>query len=604
MRKLLLLTMVILTVNCLAQDNKELVYKKATDRIDKIVLYGLKKFRQLPNKKTDDYSFVRRVYLDIIGRIPTYKELLAFKKDPDRNKRTKLIDQLLNSEGYVSHNFNYWADTLRITHHVSTTMVKNYITFIKDSLRTNKPYDQFTKELLTAKGDAHKPGNGATGYYLRDTGMPLDNLSNTMKVFLGTSMECAQCHDHPFDRWSQMDFYKLAAFSSGIEMEDNISRVNDPDHRQVSNERKKFKSNQSKNSAFREFVIAKYSSVDHMGTGVIRLPHDYNYDDAKPFDAVFAKVPFGPDPKLVFKKNSKDVARSNSKTAIGPDINTRETFANWVISPDNPMFTKTIVNRLWLKYMGGSLMGNPTELSLKGSGPNPYLTAELVKVMKAVKYDLKEFQRIILRTETYQRSSSQVDLESSKKYVFHAPLLYRLSAEQIWDSLLSLTSENPDASLEKKPEYGGYEYLYNLFAKMKPNEIANYVEKSNYKNRRDIIEKTDAIADKMNLNNGFNQNSSRTTPIPNSNQERLKKLNNQLKKAQKEKDTKTAKKIKTQIALIRKKIDTDSSSQAGMSMVSNRRKNNKEDYSRASELPSPAPRGHFLRQFGQSDRTT
>ena len=109
------------------------------------------------------------------------------------------------------------ADMLRIKS-VPRFNSNNYSEYIKESLRKNKPYDEFVRELVSSNGLGYKPGNGAAGYYLRDRGMLLDNLSMTMKAFLGTSMECAQCHDRSYDRWSQMDFYKLAAFTSGTKM--------------------------------------------------------------------------------------------------------------------------------------------------------------------------------------------------------------------------------------------------------------------------------------------------------------------------------------------------------------------------------------------------
>jgi hypothetical protein len=212
---LFLLLLLLLGSPLLAQSDA--AYQKAATRLDKIIDYGLKKNKKYPTRRIDDYAFARRVYLDAIGRIPTYNELAAFKKNASRNKRNELIDKLIDSEGYVSHSYNFMADMLRIKG-VPRFNSNNYSEYIKESLRKNKPYDEFVRELVSSNGLGYKPGNGAAGYYLRDRGMLLDNLAMTMKVFLGTSMECAQCHDHPYDRWSQMDFYKLAAFTSGTKM--------------------------------------------------------------------------------------------------------------------------------------------------------------------------------------------------------------------------------------------------------------------------------------------------------------------------------------------------------------------------------------------------
>ena len=591
---------ILMTGSTFAQADKEAIYKQYTTRIDKLVGYGLKKYKQRANRKADDYTFLRRVYLDTIGRIPTYKEVMAFKNDSNPKKKHAIIDTLLNSEGYVSHSFNYWADVLRVTVVQDALYPENYSAFVKDSFRKNKPYDQFVRELLTAKGELHKPGNGATGYYMRDAGMPLDNMSNIMKIFLGTSMECAQCHDHPFDRWTQLDFYKLAAFTSGIKMNRNLDR-RDPRAKMHDADRTKFKPDFAKAQVFGQVLRIKYADIAHTGTGIIRLPHDYDYDDAKPYQAIVADVPFGPKAKPSYNKDSEKTVKSSSRSSIGPEVNSRATFAKWATSPENPMFTKAIVNRIWLRLMGGALIGDPINLSRKGKGVNPYLTDELEKVMKYVKYDLKEFQKIILRSETYQRETSRGDLQPGKSYAFHAPMLTRLSAEQIWDSLLSLALVNPDQSINTKHEYGGYDYLYTKLASMKAPDMAGYVEKGGFSSRGDFVRKIYKQAEDLNKKTAVSAKAISTSAVDPSMKRKLAQLNSELKKAQKLKRKKTAAKVQQQIAALKKKMNPGGGSSMGM-MSMGKSGGKGDTYARASELSSPAPRGHFLRQFGQSER--
>ncbi|WP_075088873.1 DUF1549 domain-containing protein [Verrucomicrobium spinosum] len=162
---------------------------------------------------------MRRIYLDVVGRIPTKAEAVAFLESKDATKRQKLIDQLLNSDGYVQHAFNFWADVLRVKNGIAPggqgrEAGAAYIQWLKESLRDNKPYDRMVRELLTADGATYE--DGAMGFYMRDLGMPLDNMAVTTQVFLGTQMVCAQCHNHPFDKWSQMDYYQMAAHSNGM----------------------------------------------------------------------------------------------------------------------------------------------------------------------------------------------------------------------------------------------------------------------------------------------------------------------------------------------------------------------------------------------------
>ena len=187
---------------------------EAAQQIDLYIDKGLKSEGLERNAPVPDEQFVRRVYLDVIGRIPTYEELTRFTKSDSESRRAELIDHLLDSEGYVSHQYNYWADVLRVKSRGRRTIMASYQDWIKESLRENQPYDAFVREMITSEG--YVWDDPAVGYYLRDAGMPLDNMSNTAQVFLGTRMQCAQCHDHPFDKWTQKEYYHMAAYTFGL----------------------------------------------------------------------------------------------------------------------------------------------------------------------------------------------------------------------------------------------------------------------------------------------------------------------------------------------------------------------------------------------------
>ena len=184
-------------------------------RIDELLAQDWQKHGVQPNPPCSDETFVRRVHLDISGRIPTLGETRAFLASRAPEKRSMLIDALLAGEGHVSHMFHFWADLLRVQSRANggqgEMTSKPYLEHVKRRIRENMPYDAFVRELLTAQGKVWD--NPAIGYYMRDLGMPLDNLSNTTRVFLGTRIECAQCHNHPFDKWTQMQFYQMAAFT-------------------------------------------------------------------------------------------------------------------------------------------------------------------------------------------------------------------------------------------------------------------------------------------------------------------------------------------------------------------------------------------------------
>ena len=186
--------------------------------MDQMVAAELERLGQQARPRIDDYTFCRRLYLDAVGRIPTIDELDLFIADKRADRRAHLVDKLLNSKGYNSHWYNYWADLLRVKyvgdklHHPG-----NFSEWVKESVRTNKAYDKMAHELINSKGKLYKPGNGATGFYAREP-MPLDHLANSVKTFLGMSIECAQCHDHPYEDITQLDFRRFAAFcrSSGL----------------------------------------------------------------------------------------------------------------------------------------------------------------------------------------------------------------------------------------------------------------------------------------------------------------------------------------------------------------------------------------------------
>ncbi|MEM0970905.1 MAG: DUF1549 domain-containing protein, partial [Verrucomicrobiota bacterium] len=187
-------------------------------KIDALIEAKLSQEGLEPNALADDATFLRRVYLDIVGRIPTIEEAESFYATPAPLRRAELIDDLLDSEGYVSHFYNFWADVLRVNRNLGNAngnAEAAYQLWIKESLRENRSYQTFAREMVSARGNIWE--NGAVGYYQRDRGMPLDNMSNTVRVFLGTRLECAQCHNHPFDKWTQMDYFKMAAFSYSVD---------------------------------------------------------------------------------------------------------------------------------------------------------------------------------------------------------------------------------------------------------------------------------------------------------------------------------------------------------------------------------------------------
>ena len=189
-----------------------------TNRIDQLIENRLRGLKVRPTPKADDATWLRRVYLVTIGRIPTEQEVQDFMSTRDASKRDKLIQKLLSSPGHVSHQLNWLSDLLRIKDRLDGVNINVgglYREFVRNQLENNVPWDQFVRSLLDSEGD-YFGGNPAAGYYLRDRGMQQDNIAHTIQIFLGTRLECAMCHNHPFDRWTQKEFYEMTAFTTGV----------------------------------------------------------------------------------------------------------------------------------------------------------------------------------------------------------------------------------------------------------------------------------------------------------------------------------------------------------------------------------------------------
>ena len=445
-----------------------LVYARA---IDELVTEELKTLDQAPRPEIDDYTFARRVYIDAIGRIPTIDELDGFIADDRPDKRAMLIDTLLNSKGYNSHWYNYWADLLRVKnvgdklHHAG-----NFSEWIKDSIRSNKPYNQMAHELVNASGELYKPGNGATGFYAREP-MPLDHLANSVKTFMGMSIECAQCHDHPYEDWTQQDFYKLAAFTSKTHL--RVDPLPEDEKETYAEDRAILKQKDFDEwIVYRESVRVKHATIYGNGTGFMRLPHDYQYDDGKPHEVMEADVLFGQMPDVNYQMTKEKLETLPDKN-FGPGINSRNSMADWMTDVDNPMFTKATVNRLWHQIMGTELAGQLGGLTQETMGKHPTLTQKLIAIMKASGYDTKVFLASIFNSRTYQSKALALDV-TPPAYLLDGPVVRRLSAEVIVDSFLSLKTETPDKYVADEFRWDGFTNFYDKSREMTVEDFVDY----------------------------------------------------------------------------------------------------------------------------------
>lgn len=629
----------------------------ASGKIDALLQKGYAEHKIKANPEISDEVFLRRVYLDIIGRIPSLPEAQEFINSKADDKRPRLIDRLLSSEGYVSHSYNFWADILRINNQLGNAAgpaESAYRLWVKSALRENKPYDQFVKELVSARG--HLWENGAIGYYMRDRGMPLDNMSNTVRVFLGTRLECAQCHNHPFDKWTQMDYFKMAAFSFNVDanryqtdnrkaFEDYTQKIyREQVDKLAKSKYKDLGKKEAQNKAAQdargqrdtEFAIMKQASADLYRpiryTSVsdnnrsLRLPHDYQYDDAKPKDKVTAAAMFG------------------GEIDLGKADDPVEAYAEWMTSPDNPSFTKVIANRLWKKVFGVGIIEPVDELSDQTVASNPELLTYLEGLMRELNYDTRAYLQTLYNTKAYQRRAYSEEIVAGVPYYFPGPVLRRMTAEQVWDSLIVMLIDDPDhyqprfkkdlseieqqkqiyESLEERnPE----EYLVMMkevakvsadirvreekvreaFQKARKEENVEQISKLSRELRefrRETYDKISEVAynklskgaelDGMMANLGISSSmvDEVKTQLPKPRTDKMEKR--KMDPAVESMGKAERQAYKEKFAKEKKQIDQDARdwSRATSEMA------------RASELQSPARRGHFLREFGQSDRET
>ncbi len=479
---------------------------RSAAKIDALVEAGLKKAGQKPNDNSSPEHFLRRVYLDITGTIPNAKQTDAFLANKSDGNRIVLIDSLLNRPGYASQMYDWMADILRLVDRSdNNNYLRPYSDWVKECLRDNEPWDSMVHDMLTAEGRVWD--EPAAGFVLRDPGMPLDNLNNAVRIFLGTRIGCAQCHDHPFDKWTQKEFYSLAAFTAGIEYRPTTKiNINPKDIDKASSKDGK-ESNEARQA--KQLMRLNRNGVSNNDKKQLKFPHDYQYDNAKPEQIATPAVLWGTAPSKI----------NNAER--------RKVFADWVATGDNPRFQLTMANRLWQKAMGIGLIEPADDMKDETKATNPELMEFLASELKRLKFDLKEFQRIIYYSKTYQRAVTYGELDPEKPYLFPGPLLRRMTAEQVWDSLLTLTLPNPDSVV--RPDDDEYVETIALTEKTTADEL---------------LKKVQHLAE-------------------------VRKEENK----EKEKRTYKDKKFNTSIELVR-----------------------------ASELPQPLPEGHFLRQFGQSDR--
>lgn len=391
---------------------------QASAEIDRLVMAALAAKGQQLNAPSTDEQFLRRIYIDAVGRVPTAAEAAAFLDDRSADKRAKLIDKLVYAPGYSLQMFNWMADLLR----VKDTFYKGVPAFsfedwLKARITANAPWDGMVREMLTA--DGRLSDNGAAGFLLYDAEMPLDGVSNLLTTFLGSNMACAQCHDHPLADWTQRDFYQMAAFFGAMDGKDEtvISQV----------KRAIGKDGAVPQNVSRRIADFNAFRLEDTAKQKLTFPKDYKYKDAKPNSPVAPAL-------IAWEKSDRSLPVYDID--VSKPASLRNHFARWMTSPQNPRFAANIANRLWKKAFGLAVQEPVDDIDVYSEASNPALLQHLTQVMKSARYDLREFQRVLYNSKAYQAAASPSPDLSRGPYLFNGPITRRLTAEQTWDSLI------------------------------------------------------------------------------------------------------------------------------------------------------------------------
>ncbi len=532
----------------------------AVKRIDAAVDAGLEKQKLNYNENLNDHMYLRRIYLDLAGRIPNYDEAKEFLDSRNRNKRQELVIKLLKSWDYASHNYNHLAELLRVKTTFPGTVLRNdsFIYWLKEKIHTNTPWDELVREMVTADGRIWD--NPAVGYHLRDNGMKLDHVAFMGKVFLGTNITCAQCHDDPFSDWTQYQYYEFSAYLADLETKGKAQKAKMPNKKELEtyiattqkldpkNEEQKSKINNivgRYQRSLQDMSRASELAVHTVANRSMRLPDNYQYEDGFPRDKVA--------PWVIFGKETGTAAAA---------LNPRQRLAVWLTSSKNERFAMNIANRMWSRYMGRGAIE-----PLHDINPENTLNADLLKVlgeeMVTLNFDLKAFAWAVVNTKAYNRLATRKKVNVTEPYYFPGPLLRRMSSEQVWDSLITLMVEEPN---QFRLDSGDrYNRLIN--ASQSPGSPKEFVTRVDEYNKFKPVQ-TLVNAKGVSIVNAkppkgekpFGQNALSRKPTGPTDEEMMMAF------------MEAAKKRKLLLA-------------------------------RASELPQPSDPAHFLSKFGQSDRT-
>jgi WD40 repeat protein/mono/diheme cytochrome c family protein len=369
-------------------------------KIDELVAAKWKRMKIQPSELCTDLEFVRRIYLDLTGLPPTPDDIRKFEADTreSRIKRDELIDHLIGTPEFVDFVANKWADLLQCNgKFLGVDGAEAFRAWIRQEVEKNTPYDQFAREILTASGSTKS--NPAADYW-KILRTPAEEMENTTHLFLATRFNCNKCHDHPFERWTQDQYYQMAAFFAQVSLKE------DPE--------------------------SKGKKIE--GTAV---------ESAKPIYEIVSDTAEGDVQHIRTGKVAPPVFPYQAKFEASEKVSRREQLARWITSPDNRYFASSYVNRLW-GYLTGAGIIEPLDDTRAGNPPrNPALLDHLTREFIDSNFNVRHMMTLICKSRTYQLSIRPNKWNEDDKFNYSHAIARRLPAETLFDAVFAVTGSSP-----------------------------------------------------------------------------------------------------------------------------------------------------------------
>jgi len=374
--------------------------------IDDHIQAAWKKQKIKPVELADDATFLRRVYIDLVGSIPTHDQATAFLDDKSPDKRQKLIDKLLDDPRFGGHQADVWDTVLfgRKPRHPDVRERTGFRRWLSQQFERNVPYDKWVNQILRAEGNTAE--HGAPTYLVQYRRKPEDAIEQISQTFLGVQLQCARCHDHPYEKWTQLDFYGMAAFLHRLD----VVEV-------------------GKKGKIKKLMIGEkpMGEILFSGTAADQTPGK----KGNPVKPKFLKGALLDEPAP--PKDLKQIKFKSGKEPPKPYFSRLQKFADWITAKDNPYFARAVANRVWAQYMGKGIVHPIDDMGKEGESTHPKLLDHLAKSLSQRKFDLKWYIRELCNSKTYQLTESG-KTEMALPSWYQRARVRPLSAEELADS--------------------------------------------------------------------------------------------------------------------------------------------------------------------------